>query len=181
MTGAVRVWTAYRPGQRSPSWGESEVWSSIHGQSSTSLCHPPPASNPTLTPRKKPTAGVCIICACLPVCWPLASPLFSKIRGSTTSLRDRWRSRNSPHSYEPKSTGDQSRSDKDRSEVLSSPGLPETELLPVSRYGTSPDSGAYVTYPQQARAVSSSDSEDGILVIQGGHNMERHRFGAYEV
>ncbi|KAI7775748.1 hypothetical protein LA080_006380 [Diaporthe eres] len=140
VTGAIRVWTAYRPGQRSPSWGESEVWSSIH-----------------------------------------ASPIFSKVRGSTVSLRDRWRSRHSPHSYGPKSTGDQSREDKDRSEGVSSPGLPDTELLPVSRRGVSPDVEACIAYPQQVRAISSSDSEDGVLIIQGGHNTERQRFVGYGV
>lgn len=132
-------------------------------------------------PRTPIAAGVCIICACLPVCWPLASPLFSKIRGSTTSLRDRWRSRNSPHLYGTKSTSDRSRSSKARSEVVSSPGLPDAELLPASRYEPSPDSGAYVSYPQQVRAVSSSDSEDGILVIQGGHYTHRPRFVEHEV
>lgn len=103
------------------------------------------------------------------------------MRGSTTSLRDRWHSRNSRHAYGPKSTGTQSREDKDRSEGVSSPGLPDTELLPVSRRGISPDVEAYIAYPQQARAVSSSDSEDGVLIIQGGHNTGRPRFVGHGV
>lgn len=129
-------------------------------------------------------AGVCIICACLPVCWPLASPLFSKIRGSTVSFRDHWRSRrspHSPHSYGTNSVGEKSRMDNDRSESAYTPGPPDTDLLSVSRQETSPDAGGYVAYPQQVRAVSSSDSEDGILIIQGGHNEDRYRHLRYDV
>lgn len=181
VTGAVRVWTAYRPGQRSPSWGESEVWSSIHGQFTSPPDELSGGSEPRTDSGKPNPAGVCIICACLPVCWPLASPLFSKVRGSTVSLRDHWRSRNSPHWYGAKSAGERSREDKDRSESAYTPRPPDTELLSVSRYGTSPDSGAYLTYPHQVRTVSSSDSEDGILIIQGGHNVEGQRFGGFSV
>ncbi|KAI3395067.1 hypothetical protein diail_1824 [Diaporthe ilicicola] len=154
VTGAIRVWSAYLPGQRSPSWGESEVWSSIH-------------------------AGVCIICACLPVCWPLISPLFSKIRGSSISLRDRWRSRNSHPSFERKSGSRQSREEYIHPARLYTPGPQDTELLTMSNTGISPSSGVNIAYPQPARGVSPNNSDDEVFVIQGAHEVQGYGHAGY--
>lgn len=56
MTGLVKVILGYVPGGRVPSYTKTEVWTTVH-------------------------VGMAIVCACLPVCWPLMRHFYNhKIR-----------------------------------------------------------------------------------------------------
>lgn len=51
VTGLVKVILGYVPGSRVPSYIKTEVWTAVH-------------------------VGMTIVCACLPVCWPVLKKLF---------------------------------------------------------------------------------------------------------
>ncbi|KAI1454243.1 hypothetical protein F4805DRAFT_328688 [Annulohypoxylon moriforme] len=68
LSGLVKVILSYAPGNREPAFARTEVWTTVH------CC-----------------TGV--ICACLPICWPLISRLINTRLGSwlaVSSIRKRW-------------------------------------------------------------------------------------------
>ncbi|KAI0006306.1 hypothetical protein F4779DRAFT_633091 [Xylariaceae sp. FL0662B] len=68
VTGIVKVILGYIPGSRVPSYIRTEVWTTVH-------------------------VGMGIVCACLPVCWPLISRMPKFMIASTisvTSLGKHW-------------------------------------------------------------------------------------------
>lgn len=103
-----------------------------------------------------------ILCACLPVCWPIvirlsnAVPSFLKLK-SLSRIRTRWGSHE--HKWPSGSKAMSSRSRRDTEDVKTVRSeTAQTELLPVSSTYTHVD----VEYPQPARS-----SEEPIYVIQG--------------
>lgn len=145
VTGAVRVEEAYLPDKRSPSYDDSEVWSSVH-------------------------AGISIICACLPVCWPLLikmplNPMLSKLKGSTSTLRNRWNSRKGTWSSTPKLRSRESKEDLEHGERVYPQEFTDTKHLAV----THKNSSVAMMYPQQARLSNTNSSDGMIYIIQGGH------------
>ncbi|KAI1412527.1 hypothetical protein F5Y13DRAFT_199776 [Hypoxylon sp. FL1857] len=68
FSGLVKVILSYAPGSREPSFGKTEVWTTVH------CC-----------------TG--IVCACLPICWPLFVRLIrfgSRTWPAVSSIRKRW-------------------------------------------------------------------------------------------
>ncbi|PQE06685.1 integral membrane protein [Rutstroemia sp. NJR-2017a BBW] len=61
VTGIVKVVLSYAPGSREPSFNKTEIWTTVH-------------------------CGIGMVCACLPVCWPVIARLaqlrFSRIQES---------------------------------------------------------------------------------------------------
>ncbi|KAI2464980.1 hypothetical protein F4781DRAFT_411141 [Annulohypoxylon bovei var. microspora] len=68
LSGLVKVILSYAPGSREPSFGRTEVWTTVH------CC-----------------TG--IVCACLPICWPIFTRLARLSPGTwpaVSSIRKRW-------------------------------------------------------------------------------------------
>ncbi|KAM3080440.1 hypothetical protein ACMFMG_005395 [Clarireedia jacksonii] len=62
ITGLVKVVLSYAPGSREPSFNKTEIWTTVH-------------------------CGIGMVCACLPVCWPLIAHM-AQLRFS--SVQKRW-------------------------------------------------------------------------------------------
>lgn len=103
-----------------------------------------------------------ILCACLPVCWPIvvrlsnAVPSFLKLK-SLSRIRTRWGSQEHKWPSASRAMSSRSRQAADDVKTVHS-DTAQTELLPVPCGNTFAD----VEYPQPARY-----SEEPMYVIQG--------------
>ncbi|KAI1813952.1 hypothetical protein GGS20DRAFT_442254 [Poronia punctata] len=105
ISGIVKVVLSYAPGNRNPHFGNTEVWTTVH-------------------------CGTGIICACLPVCWPLFVLVF---RNSVSSIRT------ARYSWKGWSSMNRSGSDRTSTQILvhENPVAPGDHELPVYYYPVS--------------------------------------------
>lgn len=133
----VKVALSYAPGSREPSFNRTEVWTTVH-------------------------IGIGIVCACLPVCWPLVVRV-SKMRPA--SFQRRWQKVKVWHKVKTRSLTTKSslRGDVNTTTILETGTGGDTEYLSLGTLDSIPDLERNISHGTEDLLLEHLSSRETVI------------------